>query len=125
MSRRYSAEVVREACTLYSRGLSSERVAEEMRRNGHTAFSAETMRRWAHQYDLAKAQKKGAAENIRAGLLLDSQRATNELLEVAIDARKAVTEKLSSGGIDYIEVVGLLKKIDALISNLVNAKAKA
>jgi len=120
----YPLEVVREACALYRSGLSMEDVAERMRRKGHKAFNAETIRRWTHKYGLVEDHVKATKDSVNAALMLESQCATNELLEVSLNARKAVTKKLSSGGIASQKAVRLLNKIDALILDLVDANMK-
>lgn len=120
MSKCYSHEVIQEACSLYISGLSPEDVAVEMKRGGSKGPSGNTVRRWIHKYKLKQAQLEYQGENVKAGLLLESQLATNDLLETALIARKKITDNLSSRGITPVEAVGLLKKTDALISTLVN-----
>lgn len=120
MSRRYAPEIVREACALFVGGRTPEQVAEEMQRRGHAGFNADTIRRWARQYNLVEAHTINEVDNVKAAIILDSQRVINELLEAALNTRKAITNKLSSGGIHSSKLLGHLKKVDGLISSLVS-----
>ena len=123
MPRQYSPDARKRAREYYMSGLTFDEIARKMRGEDYPYINAETVRRWADKGGWAEAREKLQAEEGRAALALDAERATAEMLESYSKMRLDAQAYLSDGKLEFADGVNLILKIDALRRQLLNQVA--